>query len=706
MRMGQRTPALLLGLLFLLGGGAAAMQDGGDFGGHPGGGDGGDGGGIDPGKTPPPIYPGPGDTVPRYDWGTQPTLPPPGQPGRTEPDPSRPPPTVPTAAGGMAVPGSVATTFGRDFTDWSIWWKFNREPYILLSRGGYRNLPLTGDGQRLTAGARTGPRAPSELRPSPETIRGTIVPSLIAALDEKPTAWEIDAILHALARIGEESEDSLGQGELMKLIAGYVAHPNAGLAENACVALGVLARPGSVQMLASLLGDKEEGRELCGRSEVPDRMRAFAAYGLGMTAQHSRNLDVRRYAINELLGVLVRKDAIQDVKVACLVAIGLAASAGDPSAPDDSLPFQGSAPVLVDVLLEFLLEEDNDFLARAHVPTTLARLANQVSEDARLRIVGALMGRLDRKARERNEVRQSCAMALGLIGDSDEDSHDKKIRRALMAAAEEGDQLARALSLVALAQIAGRRGTGFGDREAGTAEIRRFFFTKMPRAKVHTKAWLAMALGVMGNALAAEGRPLSLVDLTAMRIHLDAATSPDVVSALCLASGLCQDPEAIPLILEQLDEFQDDLVRARTALALGLTESREAIEPVRALLEEARHRPYLLVESSIALGLMGDDELVPRLTTILDEVDSLSTRIAVMVAMGNSGDSRAVDPLLALFSDASAPSTQRAWAAHALGRLADKEEMPWTARISTDINYRANPPSLTNPDSAGIIDFR
>ena len=701
-----RFPAVLLvGAVLALGTAVSAWQGTGS-GGAGGVGGGAGGGGIDPGHTPPPVYPGPGDTVPPAYRNR------PGEALRG-PDQRRPaaPETRPAPApaggspGGLSVPRSVASTYGRDFTDWSIWWQFNREPYILLSRGGYRNLPSTGDGGPRTRGGRTGPRGPSELRPRPELVRGTIVPRLLEVLDSDPSNFEIDAVLQALARIGEDPADSLGKGELMQRIASFLAHPSAGIAENACVALGILGQPGSVEVLAALVGDKEEGRALCGRAEVPDRMRAFAAYGLGMTAQSSRNMDVRRYAINELLEVLMRRDKVQDIKVACVLAIGLAATAADPTTSDDSLPFQGSAPVLVDVLLGYLAEDDNDFLVRAHVPTTLARLANQVSEESRLRIVDQLLKRLERRKKDRNEIRQSCVMALGLVGDADEDPQDKLIRKALMKAAEEGDQLARAYALIGLAQIGGRRGTGFGDREAGTAEIRRFFFSMMPQAKVHTKAWLAMAIGVLGNGLAAENRPLTAADLKAVRLHMEVATSPDVVSSMFLASGLCQDSEAVPMILKRLGEFQDDTVRARAALALGLTESREAIEPLRALLAEAKYRPYLLVETSLALGLMGDLQLVPTLLRMLGEADSLTTRTAVMVALGNAADARGVEPLLGLLGDRAATSTQRAWAAYALGRLADKEDMPWTAKVSTDINYSANPPSLTNPDRAGIIDF-
>jgi hypothetical protein len=46
----------------------------------------------------------------------------------------------------------------------------------------------------------------------------------------------------------------------------------------------------------------------------------------------------------------------------------------------------------------------------------------------------------------------------------------------------------------------------------------------------------------------------------------------------------------------------------------------------------------------------------------------------------------------------------RAFAAVALGGVADKESLPWNSKISTNINYRASVDTLTNKTS-GILDI-
>ena len=43
---------------------------------------------------------------------------------------------------------------------------------------------------------------------------------------------------------------------------------------------------------------------------------------------------------------------------------------------------------------------------------------------------------------------------------------------------------------------------------------------------------------------------------------------------------------------------------------------------------------------------------------------------------------------------------------HLLGIVADKEVLPWNAKISIDANYRANTTTLTNPaEGTGILDI-
>jgi hypothetical protein len=90
------------------------------------------------------------------------------------------------------------------------------------------------------------------------------------------------------------------------------------------------------------------------------------------------------------------------------------------------------------------------------------------------------------------------------------------------------------------------------------------------------------------------------------------------------------------------------------------------------------------------------------LTESSQTVASLS---AIAGALGFIGDQRTIGPLVSMLHDASLPPLSRAFAAVALGGVADKEMLPWSSKIGVDTNYRAAVPTLTNGLS-GVLDIR
>jgi hypothetical protein len=83
---------------------------------------------------------------------------------------------------------------------------------------------------------------------------------------------------------------------------------------------------------------------------------------------------------------------------------------------------------------------------------------------------------------------------------------------------------------------------------------------------------------------------------------------------------------------------------------------------------------------------------------------NLAKLSAIASALGFIGDSRTVEPLKAmLFNDKLGPLS-RAFAAVALGGVADKEMLPWNSKIGVNVNYRAAVEVLTNRQS-GILDI-
>ena len=229
-----------------------------------------------------PGYTGPGDGPAR---------------GPDSPGPARPAPYSPGPSAGPTVnapvtpsPQSLLGTTNYDFDHWSLWWQHNRERF--LEPSSLASGPVTPRAESLDSGG-----------VSRTVIFERIVPALEALLEQDPGNGLRSAVLLTLARVGEADGDALGDSPLQVLLAEHLAVGARGpqeVAETACIALGILGRPSSVATLSAVLADSAAGRELTGTHEVPSRMRAFAAYGLGLLGESTVNSDVRRYARHAL----------------------------------------------------------------------------------------------------------------------------------------------------------------------------------------------------------------------------------------------------------------------------------------------------------------------------------------------------------------------------------------------------------------------
>ena len=77
---------------------------------------------------------------------------------------------------------------------------------------------------------------------------------------------------------------------------------------------------------------------------------------------------------------------------------------------------------------------------------------------------------------------------------------------------------------------------------------------------------------------------------------------------------------------------------------------------------------------------------------------------AIASAIGFIGDKRSIQPLTKLLFDDQLGELSRAFAAVALGGIADKEDLPWNSKIGSNTNYRAAVETLTNRQT-GVLDI-
>ena len=128
--------------------------------------------------------------------------------------------------------------------------------------------------------------------------------------------------------------------------------------------------------------------------------------------------------------------------------------------------------------------------------------------------------------------------------------------------------------------------------------------------------------------------------------------------------------------------------------------------PITEIVKDSTYRPQLLQQASIALGLLGDQNVVQDLIDTLANSKSLATQAALSAALGFIGDKRSIDPLVEMLGNKNLTDRARGFAAVALGIVADKEELPWNSKIAQNLNYIASTQTLNdNAGGTGILNI-
>jgi len=681
------------------------------------------------------TYRGPQDTVPPSGGGggggSVPT-PGGGMPGVPGPD-GRPTggAVSPGQSGGGAGGGARKTggpDGGADLSAWQFWWGFNKEPYLNLKSHLAGSVVTGSDQYYLGAGERE--QSKDTLRVSEATIRNVIVPRLLAALQQEQSNDIQSSCMIALAKIGEAKGED-GTSEIWERVTTeikrHLTSSSQELSETAAVALGIMADAANIDLLSALLDNDQARLRGLGVPQIGNvsvRTRAFAAYGLGLIghkASHEARLKINA-TLRRILDGEGKSMAQRDIQVACLTSIGLAPLA--PAAAEESVEPLGKlrAPQGLDsrqdqlrYLLAYYGDDSNNYLIRAHAPAAMARILNSGESAAgsplRDLVAKALMQTLSRDSKAQDALQQSAALALGVIGDSDEDPTDVQIRSALMRVKEElADHQVRNFALIALAQAAGRAGEGLGDPLHGVntkdkqQNARSFLLNELARGKNAVRPWSGLSIAVMERALDDAKQASSAEAKQALGIALSESSSPDEQGAFAIACGIARHLGAKQALIENLGDVRDVEARGYTAVGLGLMNETSAIPLIQEIVRKSKYQAELLKSAAIGLGLLGDRQLVDELLVMLENANGLSSQAAISSALGFIGDSRSVDPLVDMLADQEVTALARAFAAVALGIIADKEDLPWNSKISVNSNYRANTVSLTDRKS-GILDI-
>lgn len=560
-------------------------------------------------------------------------------------------------------PGGQPTTGGGYEPDggyerWEFWWEQNKDQYLDLRNRLARVTTISGSSGHFSGKGREG-EGRSGRRPGEELVTGTVIPALTALLAGEDDRDILDSAVLALGRVTrpEQAETLLVAAQPL------VAHHELAVQTAATLALGIPGSPRASGLLVELLANTSRGRQLTGGDEVPARVRAFAALSLGLLDDAG--------SVRQLVDVLRNTpDSERDLKACAIVALGLLRN-----------PARGEGRAL---LLELLDDRRLDANLKSCVPTALARMAGPDGDDEALVRVLAAFTAKDTD----NVVRQSCAIALGLLARMDQ----PEVLGALTDCIAEGrDAQTRHFAFMALADI-GRRDTDRAGEHAQAHEDLRALFRRellKPEVRAH-RSWAALAAAVYGRSVREAAHPMAELILKAYAKESDLSFKAGYAVALGL---LNHGPAAGPL-LEDFHAVKDPEFLGYAAVALGLLDCQPAAEPLLVKCRSRTITPTFRLQAATALGLLGEPDAVPVLIETLQTAQTTSVSSAVAKALGLIGDVSAVEPLRTVALDPAAEPLTRAFACVALGIVCERGALPWNARIRQDHNYRMRVPAL------------
>ncbi|MHC5072498.1 MAG: HEAT repeat domain-containing protein, partial [Planctomycetota bacterium] len=336
-------------------------------------------------------------------------------------------------------------------------------------------------------------------------------------------------------------------------------------------------------------------------------------------------------------------------------------------------------------------------LIQSHVPPAVGKLLGRGNDERRKAYKELYHRELTGRKRRSNDVYRSAAIALGqLVQPLEVEAKDAKYSTALLDYFRDGrDHQARYFALMALGQIGGAANRGN-------------LLTVLRRGrKALERPWAALALGVYCFNIF-EGDESAPVDGTVGEVLLKQfkdVRTPQARGAFAIALGLARYREAAGEMLKAMvdKKHQDDLA-GFLSLGLALMDYKPAKADIHEILQSAVRRPGLLKQAAIALGKLGDRAVTETLTRMLSESTNLAKLSAIAGAMNFIGDRRTIKPLVRMLFDDDLTDLTRAFAAVALGGVADKEKLPWNSKIARKMNYRASVETLTQ-SGRGILDI-
>ena len=647
-------------------------------------------------------YRGPGEVVPPAQAGSSSSGGAPINPGDSQASGggsgagTRTPGSMPAGSGSARSVGYTnrGIPLEDDLTRWQYWWEFRKDRYLAL-KAAVRDSSIQRGTPEALLGATRSVDAQDRLAPSPEEVEKLVIPALRAALQDAESRDLASGCMVALAKIGRSGTDWDLRTDVF---APFLTSHDQEIRETAALCIGIAGRTDrlDLELLHALATDTAEGRQATGRTQVDERTRTFATYGIGLLARASADPAFKLSALEAVLPLLDLDPSVhRNLMVAAVASLGMLDA---PRTRDGERMTQRA----YDRLLAFYAQDLGVAAqwVQAHAPMALATLAGKEGMRAD-RLRERFHADLLAEGRKQGEVvQQSCAIALGhlLRPWDEENSPDAAIAASLwQVARNHGNQQVRYFATMALG-------------EAGGTRARSVLLAHLPKARTLDLPWVGLALGVLAHRqAAAAGSGPSNVDEELARALVEAmkgSRNPGATSGLAVALGLTGWRPAGSELRELLDRaLGNDEEAGYACVGLGMLQDSLVRPNLMTLLDKSSRRPELLQQVAVALGKLGDKAAAERLQTALaGGAQTLARLAALSSALGSIGDRRSLAPLCTMLGDKSLTPLTRAFAAVALGSVCDEQALPWNSSLAALANYRAAVETLTD-GGCGILDI-
>ena len=651
-------------------------------------------------------YRGPGDVVPPNAGGGPsgggpggPTTPGSKGPGSakvggpTTAGPGAPPPPggAPAAAAnaGPKTRGGIVLT--EDLGKWQFWWEFNKDPFINL-KDSIHAPDITTGSDEVFLGASRRPASKDTAKPSETDIKG-IMQALNRALDSTDNRDIVSSCIVALAKIGQDHDEF----KILPIFKSKLIEPDQEIRETAALAMGISGMPSAIPDLVHIATDTPEGRKLVSRPEVDNRTRSFAAYGLGLIAWANNDLDVKRAAFESLNSIMEDEGAKdRNIKVAAINGLSLLNLDLDDQSEKGKKLLEDTLASL-DKFYDTAAGRGTD-LIKSHVPPAVAKLIGRGNTKLHIDYKEKYLKQLKSPQKQANDIYRADVLALGqlCLPYEDKDSDDAKYSVALKSYFDTGkEEQARSFALLAIGQI------------GGTANKNELLKVLSKGQKAIERPWAALSLGVMNFQRLEENSNLAVdetIGLSLLRAF-ENEKSPEPMAAYAIALGLSRYTDASGALLDGLQKHKSkNELAGYICISLALMNHGLARQDIHEIVKKSVRRPALLQQAAVALGKLGDKGVTRTLIEMLEESEQLAKLSAIASALSFIGDRRTIEPLRKMLFDDSLTPLSRAFAAVALGGVADKEKLPWNSKIGINMNYRAAVETLTG-SGTGILDI-